>query len=126
MFSFGILRCILFLSTRNLLKSLYSTLLLFSFFFFSFLLFFPSSISSSFPRNLLNPLYMSMSRPVPFGPHLKIKGKILNIWGLMYALTTFTVALGTYVILCVVFLFRTYTFLFLVSVCLDLKGKCIF
>jgi hypothetical protein len=47
-----------------------------------------------FFRNLLNPLYLSMSQPVPSGPHLKIKGKILNIWGLFYALTTFTVALG--------------------------------
>jgi hypothetical protein len=35
-----------------------------------------------------------MSQPVPSGPHLKIKGKILNVWGLFYALTTFTVALG--------------------------------
>ena len=45
-------------------------------------------------RNLLNPLYLSMSQPVLYGPHLKIKGKILNIWGLMYAVTTFSVALG--------------------------------
>lgn len=41
-----------------------------------------------------------MSQPVPSGPHLKIKGKILNMWGLFYALTTFTVALGTYVRTC--------------------------
>ena len=54
-----------------------------------------------FFRNLLNPLYLSMSQPVPSGPHLKIKGKILNMWGLFYALTTFTVALGTYVRVCV-------------------------
>mmetsp|Transcript_5910 Transcript_5910/g.6030 ORF Transcript_5910/g.6030 Transcript_5910/m.6030 type:complete len:356 (-) Transcript_5910:86-1153(-) len=43
-------------------------------------------------RNLLNPLYTSLSKPVLYGPHVKIKGKILNMWGVMYALTTFTVA----------------------------------
>lgn len=43
-------------------------------------------------RNLLNPLYTALAKPVQYGPHVKIKGKILNMWGVMYALTTFTVA----------------------------------
>ncbi len=36
--------------------------------------------------------YSELATPVPYGAHLKIKGKILNAWGIVYALITFSVA----------------------------------
>ena len=36
--------------------------------------------------------YSSLAQPVPYGPHLSIKGKILNGWGVLYALCVFSVA----------------------------------
>jgi hypothetical protein len=36
--------------------------------------------------------YSELASPVPYGPHLMIKGKVLNAWGIVYALITFSVA----------------------------------
>ena len=36
--------------------------------------------------------YAALAKPVEYGPHLKIKGKVLNGWGLLYAFTTFSIA----------------------------------
>jgi hypothetical protein len=33
-----------------------------------------------------------LGKPVAYGPHLKIKGKVLTGWGVMYALITFAIA----------------------------------
>lgn len=43
-------------------------------------------------RSILNPLQLSQSIAVKVGPHLKIKGKVLTIWGIMYALSSFSIA----------------------------------
>ena len=34
----------------------------------------------------------SLAQPIDPGPSIKIKGKTLNLWGILYALTTFSVA----------------------------------
>ena len=49
--------------------------------------------------------YSSLAQPVPYGPHLTIKGKILNGWGVLYALCVFSVA-----VLVLPFMFITATF----------------
>lgn len=36
--------------------------------------------------------YSALATPVEYGPHLLIKGKVLNGWGILYALATFSVA----------------------------------
>jgi hypothetical protein len=36
--------------------------------------------------------FSELATPVQYGPHLKIKGKVLNAWGILYALATFSVA----------------------------------
>lgn len=41
-----------------------------------------------------NPYYEQLSKPIKFGPHLNIKGRVLNMWGVVYALTTFVIALA--------------------------------
>ena len=41
-----------------------------------------------------NPFYEELSQPIKIGPHLNIKGRVLNLWGVMYALTTFVIAVG--------------------------------
>eukprot|EP01041_Mallomonas_annulata_P005245 gene5245-10495_t len=37
----------------------------------------------------------ALAKPINPGPHVNIKGKIINIWGIMYALSTMTTALIT-------------------------------
>ena len=49
--------------------------------------------------------YSSLAQPVPYGPHLTIKGKVLNGWGVLYALCVFSVA-----VLVLPFMFITATF----------------
>ena len=36
--------------------------------------------------------FSDLAAPVPYGPHLTIKGKVLNGWGIVYAVVTFAVA----------------------------------
>lgn len=43
-------------------------------------------------KSILNPLLSSQSSPVKLGPHLKIKGKVLTIWGVLYAISAFSIA----------------------------------
>lgn len=45
-------------------------------------------------NNTLNPYYERLIQPVKLGPHLNIKGRVLNLWGVLYALTTFAVAMA--------------------------------
>jgi hypothetical protein len=47
-------------------------------------------------RNDLNALMFNprLSQPINLGPHLKIGGRVLNIWGVFYALITYVVALA--------------------------------
>ena len=44
-------------------------------------------------KSILNPLLSSQSNPVRLGPHVKIKGKVLTIWGVLYALSAFSIAI---------------------------------
>lgn len=34
---------------------------------------------------VLNPFYKGLASPAPLGPHINIKGKIINAWGILYA-----------------------------------------
>ena len=55
--------------------------------------------------------YSSLAQPVPYGPHLSIKGKILNGWGVLYALCVFSVAV------------LVLPFMFIAATIADLTGK---
>ena len=43
-------------------------------------------------QSWLNPLLASQSTAVKLGPHISIKGKILTAWGVLYAMSAFSVA----------------------------------
>jgi hypothetical protein len=46
-----------------------------------------------------------LGKPVQYGPNLKIKGKVLTGWGVMYALVTFTLAVVVFPFMAVIALF---------------------
>lgn len=51
-----------------------------------------SGITSLKAAATLSTDYSELATPVQYGPHLKIKGKVLNGWGIVYALVTFSIA----------------------------------
>lgn len=40
-------------------------------------------------QQLNSALLEKLARPVDPGPHLRIKGRLLNLWGILYAVNTF-------------------------------------
>ena len=52
----------------------------------------PTALPAAAAVSLTTTDYSSLAQPVPYGPHLSIKGKILNGWGVLYALCVFSVA----------------------------------
>ena len=53
------------------------------------------------PYNRNNPVYEKLTLPVKIGPHLVIKGKVLNLWGLFYGLMTLVSSLIVIPVMCV-------------------------
>lgn len=45
------------------------------------------------PSMVLNPYYQRLASAHKYGPHLSVKGKVINLWGLVYVATVFSVAL---------------------------------
>jgi hypothetical protein len=52
-----------------------------------------SSIGAPVPIDAELALYTELARPVSPGLHVKLGNRVLNLWGILYALTTFSIAL---------------------------------